>query len=63
MFADVLVEIERFHRHIRTAQVRFKSDQKSSIIEVNLLTEHFGSTHERFVSNGKSLDLVLHDTT
>jgi hypothetical protein len=30
---------------------------------VNILTEHFGSTQERFASDGKSLDLVLHDTT
>lgn len=43
------------------AAYRFFSNERIS--ESNILAGHFGSTRERFASNGKSLALILHDIT
>jgi hypothetical protein len=43
------------------AAYRFSANERIS--EANILAGHFGSTRERFASTGKSLALILHDTT
>src|SRR5271157_5369580 len=43
------------------AAYRFFANERIS--EANILAGHFDSTRERFASNGKSLILILHDTT
>lgn len=43
------------------AAYRFFANERIS--EANILAGHFGSTRERFASHGKSLALILHDTT
>jgi hypothetical protein len=42
------------------AAYRFFANERIS--EANILAGRFGSTRERFASNGKSLALILHDT-
>ena len=48
--------------HSYPHKVRFKGDQKLSITEMNILTEHLGSALRGLASNAESIALVLHDT-
>jgi len=43
------------------AAYRFFANERIS--EANILAGHFGATRERFADTGKSLALILHDTT